>query len=232
MNYREPKVRDEMKNVLSFWLKKGASGFRIDAINHLYEIESLNDEPLSGTTKDKNSYGYLNHIYTKDLDEMYDMVYDFRAHVDKFAKDNNLETVLLMTEAYTNTTEYPRYFHKRGDESVKGSQMPFNFVLIDSISEYSSAAEIKKLIDERLQAKPKDAHLNWVVGNHDQPRLGSRLDESRTDDFLTMVMTLPGIGVTYNVSEQIQMKFDFFILILTNFNLKFAGRRNRNVGQS
>jgi alpha-glucosidase len=53
LNYRNPKVVQEMKNVLSFWLNKGVAGFRIDAIPALFEIKpdengDFPDEPLSG----------------------------------------------------------------------------------------------------------------------------------------------------------------------------------------
>ena len=50
-----------------FWLDKGVSGFRVDAVNHLFEVEDLRDEPETGTVKDSNSYEFLHHYYTKDL---------------------------------------------------------------------------------------------------------------------------------------------------------------------
>lgn len=36
LNFREPRVVEAMKDVLTFWLDQGADGFRIDAINHQY----------------------------------------------------------------------------------------------------------------------------------------------------------------------------------------------------
>lgn len=55
-----------MKKVLYFWLGKGIAGFRLDAINHMFEHISMADEPLSGWTNDTESYDYLNHELTKD----------------------------------------------------------------------------------------------------------------------------------------------------------------------
>ena len=34
--------------MLKFWLDRGADGFRVDAIGHMYEAEHLKDEPTSG----------------------------------------------------------------------------------------------------------------------------------------------------------------------------------------
>lgn len=65
--------------MLRFWLKRGVSGFRIDAVPHLFEVKPneqsrLPDEPLSGNTKDPEDYGYLKHIFTVDQPETIDMV--------------------------------------------------------------------------------------------------------------------------------------------------------------
>lgn len=67
LNYRNPAVVEEMNDVITFWLSKGVSGFRIDAVNHLFESEDLLNEPPSGSDNDPKSYGYLHHYYTKDL---------------------------------------------------------------------------------------------------------------------------------------------------------------------
>lgn len=197
-NYRNKDVVEEMTNVLNFWLGKGASGFRIDAVNHLFEVADLRDEPLSGVTEDRNSYAYTLHHYTKDLPEMYEMVYKFREIADQYQANNGGERRILMTEAYANTTEYVKYF-KSADGKKLGSQMPFNFVLIEELKRHSTAAEFEEKIIEKIASVPEGTRLNWVMGNHDKPRVGTRYGERRIDGLLTLVMTLPGIAVTYNV---------------------------------
>lgn len=67
LNYRENRVVQAMKDVLTFWLEKGADGFRIDAVNHLFEDAAMMDEPKSNRTEDKTNNDYLLHIYSKDL---------------------------------------------------------------------------------------------------------------------------------------------------------------------
>lgn len=56
-----------MKNVLRFWMERGAGGFRVGAVDYLFEFEDLRDEPVTGLTNDTNWYLYTHHHYTKDL---------------------------------------------------------------------------------------------------------------------------------------------------------------------
>lgn len=85
------------KDVITFWLKRGIDGFRIDTVPSLFEIAPDNngnykDEPLTGETDDPDDYNYLKHIYTMDQPETIDMVYQWRAHVDQFKKENGGDT--------------------------------------------------------------------------------------------------------------------------------------------
>ncbi|MCI0616827.1 alpha-amylase, partial [bacterium] len=45
LNWRNKEVRDEMADVLKFWLKKGVDGFRTDAIYHLMKDDQFRDDP-------------------------------------------------------------------------------------------------------------------------------------------------------------------------------------------
>lgn len=198
LNYRNPKVVEEMKKVLRFWLDKGASGFRVDAVNHLFEVEDLRDEPIDNPGDDL-SYGYTHKHYTKDLDEVYDMIYQWREVLDEFQEANGGETRIMMSEAYANQTFTMKYYESASGR--QGSHMPFNFVLINELSEWSKAADFKRVIDSRINALPTGRMTNWVIGNHDQPRVGSRYGAEKIDSLLTLVMTLPGIAVTYNGEE-------------------------------
>lgn len=66
LNFRNAHVVKEMKNIMLFWLKKGAAGFRVDAINFLFEAADFRDEPLSGKTNDSLAYDYTLHHAVSD----------------------------------------------------------------------------------------------------------------------------------------------------------------------
>ncbi|XP_045513185.1 maltase A1-like [Pieris brassicae] len=207
LNYRNPDVVEEMKNVIRFWLEKGVAGFRVDAIAHLFEADKENfggkypDEPISGQDLDDPlSYNYLSHIYTKDQDETFDMVYQWRDVFDEIKEKDGL-TRVMMTEAYSSPQLTMKYF---GEGDREGAQMPFNFALISDVNGESTAGEIKYAIDKFLTFKPINKFANWVAGNHDNSRVASRFSPKLVDGINMIVLLLPGVAVTY-MGEEIGM---------------------------
>ncbi|CAG9133493.1 unnamed protein product [Plutella xylostella] len=207
LNYNNPDLVEEMKNVIRFWLNKGVAGFRVDAINHLFEVDKEKfggkypDEPRSGNLNDgPDDYGYLDHIYTKDQDKTYDMVFQWREVFDEIKAKDGL-TRVMMTEAYTDATKTARFY---GEGDRLGSHMPFNFALISNVDGSSTAQEIKYAVDQFLTFKPVDKSGNWVIGNHDNSRVASRYSPELVDGLNMMVLLLPGVAVTY-MGEEIGM---------------------------
>lgn len=198
LNFRNPKVVQAMDNVLLFWLNKGVAGFRIDAVNHLFEDEALQDEPLSAKTQDPLSYDYTRHIYTRDLPEVLQMVQHWRKLLDDFsAKHPEGPTRIMMTEAYAGLTQLADYYE---DESgTKGSHLPFNFHFITDVKGDSDARDYVYNVEKWLIYMPRGHAANWVMGNHDNPRVASRFGPASVDAMNMLLLTLPGVAVTYNV---------------------------------
>jgi alpha-glucosidase len=88
------------------------------------------------------------------------------------------------------------------DEKGKvGSHFPFNFILIENLNENSNAFDFKTQIDNWINNLPSIGTSNWVLGNHDKPRVGSRYGQTRIDGMLMLLLLLPGVAVTYNGDE-------------------------------
>ncbi|XP_026314498.1 maltase A1-like [Hyposmocoma kahamanoa] len=206
LNYRNPDVVEEMKNIIRYWLDMGVAGFRVDAVAHCFEVDKnlyggkYPDEPLTGWSDDPDDYYYVDHIYTKDQDETYDMVYQWREVLDEYtAKEKS--TKVMMIEIYASPEKTMRYF---GDGEREGGQMPFNFALITDVNRDSTAFEIKYALDKFITFKPIDKLSNWVAGNHDNNRLASRYSPELVDGMNMILLLMPGIAVTY-MGEEIGM---------------------------
>lgn len=87
------------------------------------------------------------------------------------------------------------------DKTKQGSHMPFNFYLVNDFKKDTTATALKNRIDEIIMNLPPGKITNWVTGNHDQPRVGSRFGEESVGALTTLAMTLPGVAVTYYVTN-------------------------------
>lgn len=63
--------------------------------------------------------------------------------------------------------------------------MPFNFEPLQQFRNYSTPDDYHRLITEAINSVPAGTRLNWVMGNHDQQRFGSRLGPEKIDAVLT-----------------------------------------------
>lgn len=194
LNYTNPAVQEEMKEIITFWLDHGLDGFRIDAVPHIIEGDISEDEPwLNVPGANHNDHVFFNHTLTKDQPGTYDIIKSWRDHVDDYAQQKNRSEILLMTEAYTsldNTIKYYKY----------GSNVPFNFKYITDANATSNATKLQQIADTWLQSMPKDGVANWVMGNHDRTRVPTRYP-GRGDQMIMLEMILPGVAVTYYGEE-------------------------------
>jgi alpha-glucosidase len=65
--------------------------------------------------------------------------------------------------------------------------------MISNVNENSNAEDYKLRIDNWLSRVPAGKQANWVLGNHDQHRLATRLGVARTDLLNILLQTLPGL---------------------------------------
>ncbi|XP_058791296.1 maltase 1-like [Phymastichus coffea] len=195
LNYRNSELDKAMKDVLTFWMNRGVDGFRVDAINQMFEVEDLKDEPKSGKDVPAEDYDYLNHLYTRDLNETYDVVGAWQKLLDNYVNKHKTDGKLMILEAYTSITKSMQFYEVGAN--------PFNFMFIATLNNHSRAIDFRTTINEWLYAVPKGKIANWVVGNHDNHRVASRFGKGneRADQISMLSAVLPGILVIYNGDE-------------------------------
>jgi alpha-glucosidase len=192
LNCRHPEVLPAMLNVMRFWLDKGVDGFRVDVIWLMMKDEALRDEPSNPNWNGLESYQSLNHIYTQNLPGVHDIIRHMRAVLDEY------DERMMVGEIYLPYDQLVTYYGKKFDEC----HMPFNFHFIYSKWE---AQPIRQLVDSYEAALPEGAWPNWVLGNHDQHRIATRvgLDQARVANML--LLTLRGTPTSY-YGEEIGME--------------------------
>src|ERR1700721_251962 len=82
--------------------------------------------------------------------------------------------------------------------NLAGAQMPFNFSLLATLW---SARSIERIIADYEQALPSGAWPNWVLGNHDRPRIASRIGRDQARVAAMLLLTLRGTPTLYYGDE-------------------------------
>lgn len=189
LNWRNRDVRRAIHDVMRFWLRRGVDGFRVDAVTNLVEDDLLRDDPHNpdyrrGAPPDT----VLRRVFTKDRPETHEIVGEFRSVLDEFP-DRVLigEVHLPLARAMAYYGGQQPYFH-----------LPFNFQLLNAAWDCRS---ISAAIDQYMGLLPKDAWPNWVLGNHDEKRLATRIGEDQTRIAAMLLMTLKGTPFIYNGDE-------------------------------
>jgi alpha-glucosidase len=80
----------------------------------------------------------------------------------------------------------------------KAIDVPLNFGLI---TEPWTAERLERRIRAYLEALPEGASVNWVLGNHDVPRVATRLGDELAHAAAVILMTLPGTLTLYYGDE-------------------------------
>jgi alpha-glucosidase len=189
LNWRNPAVRAAMHDVMRFWLKRGVDGFRVDVLWHLIKDGQFRDEPANEEWRvGEPDYRRLRHIYSCDRPEVHDVVEGLRQVADEFPER------VLIGEIYLPLERVVAYYGR----DLAGAHMPFNFSLIETPWK---AADIAALIERYEGLLPAGAWPNWVLGNHDRPRLAARIGERQARIAAMLLLTLRGTPTLYYGDE-------------------------------
>ena len=177
LNWRNPEVHQAMDGVLDFWMKRGVSGFRIDAVSRLFEDPDLHDDPYK---PGYNVYGDRNieHKYTDNYPQVHDVLKELRRVVGKYPGDP-----VLVTEADEPNVEELTKMYGNGDEV----QLPMDFQIADV--NQLSAPRFRKLFDE-VENNTAHGQPEYFFSNHDQPRQWDRYGDGVHNDQIAKLMAV------------------------------------------
>ncbi|CAG9764643.1 unnamed protein product [Ceutorhynchus assimilis] len=204
LNYRSQGMVNALKDVMQFWLDKGIDGFRVDAVPYLVEDAKLTNEPVKDIAGCSSTiYTCLDHIYTKDQQGSFEAVYDFRDFVENYTDTVGGDQRIIVTEAYS-PRNITLLYYGNSDGSRLGAHYTFNFDFIQYLNFDSSASDIANIINWWQENLNTSWIRNWVMGNHDNHRVATRLGYPDAYNMLVDGF-LPGVSVTYQ-GEEIAME--------------------------
>ncbi len=156
LNVANPDVREEIARIMGFWLQLGVSGFRVDAVPFLLELDGIADAPAVDP-----------HRYLKDL----------RAFLQRRQGD-----AILLGEVNLPPEQQRQFF---GDEDGDELNLVFNFTVMQRIYLALARGEAAP-VEEALHALPPvpfDSQWATFLRNHDELTLDRLTDAERKEVF-------------------------------------------------
>ncbi len=190
LNWRNPAVRDAMFDVTRWWYKRGVAGFRLDAVDTLFEDPNLKDNPVF---PGKNEYGdpKTEPVNNAHFPEVHTELQNLRKVADEY-------NAVLIGETWTKNIDELKQYYGAG---IRELQMPMDF-LFTKVKPLSAA-------EFRRQVADVDSVPGWpvfVISNHDIVRPATRWGDGVHDDAINKMMaafylTLRGTPIMYYGEE-------------------------------
>ena len=165
LNWENPEVREEVKNIVRFWMEKGVKGFRFDVINLISKAGFEDDFSVDGDGRSFYTDGPRIHEFLQELAR------------DSFAKDKDIITVGEMSST-TMENCYKYAGEKTGELSMV---FTFHHLKVDFMGNEKRVLvptdfmKLKQLIfDWQINMEKNNAWNAVFWCNHDQPRVISR----------------------------------------------------------
>jgi glycosidase len=189
LNWRNHAVQQAMYGVLRFWFARGVDGFRIDVLWHLIKAAHFPDNPLNPAYHEGlGEMDRVHQAHSTDQPEVHAIAAEMRRIADSYGDRVLIGEIYLPLE---------RLMHYYGREEP-GVHMPFNFGLIGAPWD---ARALAAMIAAYEAALPPGGWPNWVLGNHDRPRIAARLGEAQARVAAMLLLTLRGTPTVYYGDE-------------------------------
>jgi alpha-glucosidase len=155
LNWSNPEVRTEFKDILRFWLDFGVSGFRVDVAHGKAKTP---DYPDVGEMVDQLD---VDDHPAWDRPELHEIVQEWRAVLDGYP-----ETMMVAEAWVANWTRLARYLRPGEYHQV------FDFLFLQTPWD---ATHFRRRIEEAIRTTSQEAASpTWVLSNHDVVRHPTR----------------------------------------------------------
>ena len=182
LNWANPAVRDAMAATLRFWLDMGVDGFRMDVV-HALGKDVTRDDP--------EELRMLGHTPLNDVAVTHEYLREIRRVLEEYSGDR-----VAVGEVYLLDPSRVATYFGRGDEL----HLSFNFQSI--FTPWRASAWLETIRNAENALNPAGAWPTWVMSNHDNPRVASRLGgQDRVRAALVLLLTLRGTAFIYAGEE-------------------------------
>ncbi len=197
LNWRNPEVKAAMFDVIRFWLNRGIDGFRVDAAHFILKDPDLRNNPPNLSSqqylhKPMGDYDSQLHLYDNGHTDVHTIYRELRGILDHYS---TTQPRFLIGEVHIFDHQvWTSYYGTQLDEL----HMPFNFDLVRATW---NARTIRRSVEALETHLPPGAWPNYVLGNHDEPRIINRTGPALARLAMLLLLTLRGTPTLYYGDE-------------------------------
>jgi alpha-glucosidase len=191
LNWRNPAVQAAMADAMRFWFDRGVDGFRIDVLWHMVKAAEFPDNPPNPDYQP--AMGEMHRVlqlHSTDQPEVHAIAADMRAIADSYSAASER---VLIGEIYLPVDRLVRYYGRERAEV----HLPLNFQLVDAPWEARALATLIAGYEASLSG----GWPNWVLGNHDRPRVAAKRGQAQARVAAMLLLTLRGTPTLYYGDE-------------------------------
>jgi alpha-glucosidase len=197
LNWSNPAVEKAIFKSIRFWLDRGVDGFRLDAINWLFEDPQLRDNPVLPELRAGSTTEHEQELkYNRDLPQTHEVLQRLRAMSDQYKGDR-----VLIGEVWVPTMDKLMAYYGPNNNEF---QLPFNFFFFTEVKKLEASGF--RTITERTERETKGRWTTYVLSNHDIPRAYDRYGDGKNNDEIakllaTLLLTMRGSPFFYYGEE-------------------------------
>jgi alpha-glucosidase len=193
LNWRNPEVEAAMLETLRFWLDRGVDGFRIDVAHRIMKDPDLSDNPPVAGIEDSTevtAYAAQHHINDRGHPDVHEVFRRIRAILDEYQPPR-------FSIGEIHEYHWPTWASYYGT-NLDGLHMPYNFAILETPW---TARDIRALVEKVEGVVPRGAWPNYVLGNHDEIRIATRVGAAQERIAAMLLLTLRGTPTLYYGDE-------------------------------
>ncbi len=197
LNWRNPAVKTAMFDIVRFWLDRGIDGFRVDAAHYILKDPHLRDNPPRPSQqrvlhKPMGDYDSQLHLYDNGHADVHPVFRELRHLLDQYSA---AQPRMLIGEVHIlDRQAWASYYGADLDEL----HLPFNFGLLGVAWQ---AQVVRQVVDVLEATLVPGAWPNYVLGNHDESRIVSRVGLAQARLAMMALLTLRGTPTLYYGDE-------------------------------
>ncbi|MFW5893025.1 MAG: alpha-amylase family glycosyl hydrolase [Bacillota bacterium] len=178
LNFQHEPVREEIKDIATYWLEKGVDGFRIDAARHIHDRKEY---PRGTDYREMNVNWFL----------------EFNDHIKSVNED-----AIMLSEIWLNSSAVIGEYYQGMDTTFNFMNAENILEAVQTTSKNTLVSDLVEAHEDYGENR-EDFVDSIFITNHDQPRVMTEFDhdEAKAKLAANMLFTLPGVSWVYYGEE-------------------------------